>query len=152
MVIIEKVKYTHETSSRRKTAASPRDPKKSPRSPNENGEGSRLPTAIEQLQIFSELCPHLWALLLPTLSAAFKPALAIFVRTVSKLRFSLSDNARRVLLPPRKCSIATGTAPNAALVPIDFTRLPISDPRPLGIMPARLSMSARARCLLSLDR
>ena len=65
--MIVKGKYTHEASSRRWALPSPprddnrfsRTPAMSPMAPNENGEGSRLPTTIKQLQTFSELCPYL---------------------------------------------------------------------------------------------
>ena len=81
--MIEKGKYAHETSSRRWTPSLlPRADNTvsrvvaiPPRSLNENGEGSRLPTTIKRSQTCSEIWLHLvWLRRLSTPSAAPKDA------------------------------------------------------------------------------
>ena len=100
--MIERVKYTHETSSRRKTLPPPLPPSRDDNRPsrvdamplNKDGEGSRLPTTIKQSQTFSDIIwPHLvWLRRLSTPSRAPKDAntLAMFFAVTLK---SLDANA-----------------------------------------------------------
>ena len=90
----EKGKYAHETSSRRRPPPPPpprdenrfsRTPAMSPMAPNENGEGSRLPTTIKQLQNIFELCPYL----------------VLLESSEPKSSFIPSDEAKDVSLPAR---------------------------------------------------